>query len=140
MSNIMSNFWVAMFLSQLHLLPDGCLTKADRPRRLSPMSQLQPYTPLLPTTRVTRTLTRLSTDTTISTAVIQANAEVEAAKVDGVSAVAAKAMQDVALLSQMEQSLAHAVPHASGRLATVADLAAISIAGVVADAASRIGR
>ena len=104
------------------------------------MSQLQPYTPLLPTTRVTRTLTRLSTDTTISTAVIQANAEVEAAKVDGVSAVAAKAMQDVALLSQMEQSLAHAVPHASGRLATVADLAAISIAGVVADAASRIGR
>ncbi|WP_460827934.1 hypothetical protein, partial [Nostocoides australiense] len=74
------------------------------------------------------------------TTVIQAKAEVEAAKVDGVSAVAAKAMQDVALLSQMEQSLAQAVPHASGRLATVADLAAISIAGVVADAARRIGR
>ncbi|MEI2775205.1 MAG: hypothetical protein V9G19_04390 [Tetrasphaera sp.] len=104
------------------------------------MSQLQPYTNILPTTRVTRTLTRLSTDTTISTAVIQAKAEVEAARVDGVSSVAAKAMQDVALLSQIEQSLAQAVPHASGRLATVADLAALSIAGVVADAARRIGR
>lgn len=104
------------------------------------MSQLQPYNPLLPTGRTSRALSRLTTDTSISTAVIQAKAEVEAAKVDGVSAVAAKAMQEVTLLSQMEQSLAQAVPHASGRLATVADLAALSIAGVVADAARRIGR
>ena len=103
-------------------------------------TSLTPYTSFLPSAKVSRTLTRLSRDTTISTAVTQAKAEVEAAKVDGVSAVAAKAMQDVALLSQMEQSLAQAVPHASGRLATVADLAALSIAGVVADAARRIGR
>lgn len=103
------------------------------------MSGVQPYNPL-PAGRVSRALSRVSSDTTISTAVIQAKAEVEAAKVDGVSAVAAKALQDVALLSQIEQSLAQAVPHASGRLATVADLAAISIAGVVADAARRIGR
>ena len=40
----------------------------------------------------------------------------------------------------MDQSLAQTVPHASGRLATIADLAAISMAGVVADAARRIGR
>ena len=104
------------------------------------MTSLQPYTPLLPAGRTARTLSRLSTDTTISTAVIHAKAEVEAAKVDAFSAVAAKAMQDVALLSQMEQSLTQAVPHASGRLATVADLAALSIAGAVADAARRIGR
>lgn len=103
------------------------------------MSSLQPYSPISGG-RASRALTRVSTDTTISTAVILAKAEVEAAKVDGVSAVAAKAMQDVALLSQVEQSLAQTVPHASGRLATVADLAAISIAGVVADAARRIGR
>lgn len=104
------------------------------------MSSLQPYNPLLPAGRVSRALSRVSTETTISTAIIQAKVEVEAAKVDGVSAVAAKAMQDVALLSQIEQSLAQTVPHASGRLATVADLAAISIAGVVSDAARRIGR
>ena len=102
-------------------------------------SSIQPYNPIS-AGRVSRALSRVSSDTTISTAVIQAKAEVEAAKVDGVSAVAAEAMQDVALLSQVEQSLAQAVPHASGRLATIADLAAISIAGVVADAARRIGR
>jgi hypothetical protein len=105
------------------------------------MSNIQPYSQsLLPTARTNRTLSRLSADTTVAVAITQAKAEVEAAKVDGISAVAGKAMQDVALLSQMEQALATAVPHASGRLATVADLAAISVARVVADAAHRIGR
>lgn len=101
---------------------------------------LQPYQPLLPAARTTRTLTRLSNETTIAIAVTQAKAELESAKIDGVAAVAAKAMQDVALLSQVEQSLAQTVPHASGRLATIADLAALAIADVTASAARRIGR
>lgn len=104
------------------------------------MSQIQTYQPLLPATRTSRALTRLSNETTLSTSLVQSKAEIEAAKVDGVAAVAGKAMQDVALLSQMEQSLAQSVPHASGRLAMVADLAAVSMAGIVADAARRIGR
>lgn len=104
-------------------------------------TSLTPHTPsLLPAARTTRTLARLSHETGVSVAVAQSKAEVEAAKIDGVATVAAKAMQDVALLSQMEQSLAQAVPHASGRLATIADLAAISMAGIVADSARRIGR
>lgn len=105
------------------------------------MSNLQPYGGgLVPTARANRALAKLGIDTTVAAAATQAKAEVEAAKIDGISAVTATALQDVALLSQMEQSLATAVPHASGRLATVADLAAISVAGVVADAAHRIGR
>jgi hypothetical protein len=104
------------------------------------MSNVQPYGGLVPATRANRVLAKLSTDTTLATAITQAKAEVEAAKIDGVASVACKAMQDVALLSQMESALAQAVPHASGRLATVADLAALSVAGVVADAARRIGR
>lgn len=104
------------------------------------MSQMQPYQPLLPTTRTGRALTRISGETTVASALIQSKAELEATKLDGVAAVTGKALQDVALLSQMEQSLAQAVPHASGRLATIADLAAVSMAGVVADAARRIGR
>lgn len=104
------------------------------------MSNIQLYTPLLPAGRTARQLARLSNDTSLSIAVTQAKAEVEAAKVDAVGAIAAKALQDVALLSQVEQSLAQAVPHASGRLATIADLAAISMASVVADAARRVGR
>ena len=78
---------------------------------------LTPYTSFIPTARTSRALTRISNDTIVSTTVVHAKAEVEAAKVDGVSAVTAKALQDVALLSQMEQSLAQTVPHASGRLA-----------------------
>jgi hypothetical protein len=104
------------------------------------MANVQPYQGLLPAARTVRAVSRLSHDTDLSVAISQAKAEVEAAKVAGVAAVAGKAMQDVALLSQIEQSLAQAVPHASGRLATVADLAALSIAEVVATAARSVGR
>ena len=104
------------------------------------MTQIQPYQSLLPVSRTGRALSRLSDETTLATSRVQTKAEIEASKVDGVAAVAGKALQDVPLLSQMEQSLAQAVPHASGRLATVADLAAVSMAGIVADAARRIGR
>lgn len=90
--------------------------------------------------RGTRTVARLATDVTISTAVVQAKAEVEATVVDALSALTLKAMQDVALISQVEQSLAQTVPHASGRLATIADLAAVQIASVVANSASRLRR
>lgn len=103
------------------------------------MANIQPYEGL-PAARTVRAVSRLSHETDLAVAISQAKAEVEAAKVAGLAAVAGKAMQDVALLSQMEQSLAQAVPHASGRLATVADLAALSIADVVATAARRIGR
>lgn len=101
-------------------------------------SSIQPYNTFVPAVRTARVLGRISNDTTVATAVIRARAELEAAKIDGVSAIAAKAIQDVALLSQVEQSLAQAVPHASGRLATVADLAAVAMAGIVADSARRI--
>lgn len=104
------------------------------------MTTLQPYTPnLLPTTRTGRTLSRISDQTTVAVATVQAKAEIEAAKVNGIAAVSAQALQDIALLSQMEQSLAQAVPHASGRLAMVADMAAVAMANVVGNAARRLG-
>jgi hypothetical protein len=104
------------------------------------MSNIQPYRPQSAIGRSGRALARLSTDTSIAVAVTEARAEVEAAKVDGIAAVGAKALQDVAMISQIEQSLAQIVPHASGRLATVADLAALSMADVVANAGRRMGR
>ena len=104
------------------------------------MSTMEPYRPQPVLGRSARALTRLSGATTLAIAVTEAKAEIEAAKIDGISAVAAKALHDVALLSQVEQGLAQAVPHASGRLATIADLASLSLAGAVTDAAHRIGR
>ncbi len=101
---------------------------------------LQPNNSFLPSVRTARTVARLSDQTNVGVAVTIARAELEAAKVDAVAVIATKAMQDVALISQVEQSLAQTVPHASGRLATIADLAAVSMAQVVANAAFRIGR
>lgn len=124
----------------LGLRLETALVGADEPlERTDHVSTLQPYNPLLPAGRTGRALSRLSNGTTLAVATVQSRAEVEARKIDAVSAVAAKAMQDVALLSQMEQSLALAVPQASGRLATIADLAAVSMAGIVADTGRRIG-
>ena len=90
--------------------------------------------------RNTRALARLGSETDMRIAVVDAKAEVEAATVDGIAYVGTRAMQSVALVSQMEQSLAQAVPHASGRLATIADMTAIGMADVVANAGRRIRR
>lgn len=104
------------------------------------MSNIQPFRGLLPASRAGRSLNRLSDQTTIGVALIQAKAELEAGKVDGIATVSSKAMQDIALLSRMEQSLAQAVPHASGRLAVIADLTAMAMADVVSSAARKIGQ
>jgi hypothetical protein len=104
------------------------------------MSNLQPYRPPAAVRRTGRALVRLSNETSYAVSVTDARAEIEEAKVNGIAAVGIRAMQDVALLSQVEQSLAQTVPQASGRLATIADLAALSMADVVANAARRIGR
>jgi len=103
------------------------------------MTNIRPYKPLLPAARTNRALSRISSETTLGISITQAKAELEAAKADGVASVAARAMSNVALLSQMEQSLAQTVPHASGRLAVIADLTAMALADVVTTAARRIG-
>ena len=90
--------------------------------------------------RASRALARLARETDRRIAVVDAKAEIEAATVDGIAYVGTRAMQNVALVSQMEQSLAQAVPHASGRLATIADMTAIGMADVVASAGRRIRR
>jgi hypothetical protein len=107
--------------------------------KVSHVSNIQPYSSSASLSlRASRGLARLSDQTTLGRAIVEARAEVQAAKVDAIGAVAGRAMQDVALISQMEQSLAQMVPHASGRLATIADLAAIQMADVVASTARRL--
>lgn len=105
------------------------------------MSDIQPYQPrsLVPAGRTGRALNRVSNETSLSVAVIQAKTEIECTRVSGVSAVAATALNQTALLTQMEQSLAQSCPAASGRLAVIADLTAMTLADVVTTAARRIG-
>lgn len=89
---------------------------------------------------VSRGLTRLEDHALLGRAQIEAVASIQAAKADALGAVAGRALQDVALLSQMEQQLAQTVPLASGRLAAIADVAAISLTSVVTDTACRLRR
>lgn len=113
------------------------------------MSNIQPYqdgalSPWSPSGRIarqtSRELAQIEARSNVGLARIEAAAELQAAKVDAVSYVGRRAMQDVALLSQVESQLATAVPHASGRLAAIADLTAIAVSEVVVDTARRIGR
>lgn len=105
------------------------------------MSTLQPYAndPLRPLSSTTRRgLHRLAAATDIALARVSAAAELEAAKLDSLQLLAGRAMQGVALVSQLEQQLATAVPIASGRLQVIGDMHALASADVVASAPRRL--
>lgn len=88
--------------------------------------------------QVTKCVAQIDAGTHVQLARIDSTAELQAAKVDAIASVSRKAMQAVALLTQMESQLAQAVPHASGRLAAIADLTAVAMNEVVVDASRRV--
>ncbi len=90
--------------------------------------------------RTSRAVARINSGADIGAAGINARAELEMVKLDGIAAVTAQAMHKVAMVSQLEQTLAQSVPHASGRLAALGDICALAMGDVVASAARRIGR
>ncbi len=90
--------------------------------------------------RVWRGLIDLEDEAQVTTAAIEAAGELQARKTDALGATAGRAMQNIALLSQMEQQLAQTVPLASGRLAAVADLAALALTQIVTDTSCRLRR
>lgn len=109
------------------------------------MGSLMPYDqgPVLGrSNRQSRQLARatgqLQLGANVEMARIEAAAEVQAVRADAVTYVARRAMQDVAMLSQLEQQLATLVPMASGRLAAIGDIASIAIAEVVSDTLRRV--
>jgi hypothetical protein len=108
------------------------------------MSNLIPYDQDRPVMRraearqLSRSLGSLRTHSRLEMARIEAAAEVQATRADAVTYVGRRAMQDVAMLSQLEQQLATLVPMASGRLAAIGDIASIAIAEVVSDTLRRV--
>lgn len=105
------------------------------------MSTIQPYRPSpIEARRISRGLSRLAVDTGLAVAGIEAKAEVDAAVIDGIAYVGQRAMQDVALLTQLEQQLATAVPLAASRLQAIGDMTALGMADVLAGTARRLGR
>jgi hypothetical protein len=90
--------------------------------------------------RVLRELTRITTETGIATAHLDARAEIEMVRASAVATVGQRAMQEVALLTKLERDLSETVPAAVARLTTIGDLTAIALGDVVLNAARRIGR
>ena len=83
--------------------------------------------------QLARALGSLEADVRLETAGVNAAADVQAAKARAIGYVARAGMHEVAIVSKVETCLATMVPLASGRLAAIGDMAALSIAEVVND-------
>lgn len=90
-------------------------------------------------TRTGRELSRLSQSTELAVADRMAVAQVECAALDAIQQVAGRAMQGVALVSQLEQHLSAIVPEAEHRLRAIGDIHALASAEVVSRAPRRMG-
>jgi len=91
--------------------------------------------------RVTgRALARIEARTEIGLAEIESQAEQQAARVMAVGYVGKRAMQEVAMVSQLEQQLATIVPMATSRLQAIGDMVALECADVVSETVRRVSR
>jgi hypothetical protein len=75
----------------------------------------------------------------VALAQIEQQAQIEAAKAHAIGFVGQQAMQAVTMVSQLEGQLGQACPLAVTRLQGIADITALSMAQVVADATRTIG-
>ncbi len=87
-----------------------------------------------PARATSRALAQLTKQTEIAVAHVASATAVETATLDGLEIVAGRAMQGVAMVSQLEQQLAQAVPLAASRLQAIGDMHALASANVVSSA------
>jgi hypothetical protein len=112
------------------------------------MTDLTPIGPsggieILPgrTTRaMSRSLARLSVRTEMSIRSIEAQADIQSAKVEAVGFVGKRAMFVVSSVTQTEQQLAQMVPLATSRLQAIGDMVAFGAAEIVAETQSKLRR
>ncbi|WP_375431013.1 hypothetical protein [uncultured Friedmanniella sp.] len=102
------------------------------------MSNLQPYAPPSVLSGQGRAVARIGQQAQVAVARTNAVAEIESAKLDALQQIAGRAMQGVALVSQLEQQLAQVVPLATSRLQAIGDMHALATAEVVAQAPRRL--
>ena len=101
------------------------------------MSALQLYG-TAQTLRQGRQLARITDSTVVEVARATAVADVDSAKLDALQQVAGRAMQGVALVSQLEQQLAQVVPIATSRLQAIGDIHALATAEIVSSTPRRL--
>ena len=91
-----------------------------------------------PARSTVRALVRIEDETTAKLARIEQAAHIQASRVEALGYVGQRAMNVVALTSEMEKQLATIVPMATGRLQAVADMVALSAADIVSDTVRRL--
>lgn len=87
-----------------------------------------------------RSLERLEMQTDLGLARIEQAAELQVGRIRAVVYVGKKAMQEVALLSQLEGQLSTLVPLAASRLQAIGDLVTLEAADVVAETVREVMR
>jgi hypothetical protein len=85
-----------------------------------------------------RALARVDTQTGLAVARIQQAAELQASRVEAVTYVAKRAMQEMAMLSQLEVQLSTVVPLATSRLQALGDIAALEAADVISQTVRKV--
>jgi hypothetical protein len=88
--------------------------------------------------RETKNLSRLESATRYGVARVEATTDIQAAKTDGIAYVGRRAMQNVALLSQLEVQLGQTVPAAVSRLQAIADITAMGLSEVVIESVQQL--
>lgn len=87
-----------------------------------------------------RDLAAINHSADVVSARVAAAGEIQQARVDAVARTGAYAMQQVALLAQMQQQLALAAPAASGDLDFIKSMTTVGIGQVVADTGRAVNR
>lgn len=85
-----------------------------------------------------RAVARIARGTELQVAQVAACGQVEVARLESLDIVAGRALQGVALVSQVEQHLAAQNPFAAGRLQAIADLHTMAVGNEVVTFARRI--
>lgn len=89
---------------------------------------------------LSRSLEHIDAQTEIGLARIEQAAELQVGRVRAVVYVGKKAMQDIALLSQMEVQLSTLVPLATSRLQAIGDTVTLEAANIVAETIREVTR
>ncbi len=105
------------------------------------MTAIEPYAGAgalsAPSRQLSKAMARLGQSTDLTIATVNAQTDIEAAQLDGLQMLAGRAMQGVAMVSQLEQQLSDMVPLAHSRLQAIGDMHAMASADVLARAARR---
>ena len=90
--------------------------------------------------QVRRGLMQITVETGLSTARIQAGAEIEAARMAAIASVGQRAQEELTLLVNRERMLAETVPDAEPGLLYLRDITQLAMAQALMDAGRKLGR